>query len=123
MVDRNYTRSVTLSSDGKILASRGSQKIICWEVETGKQVSAWSSTAILWTIHFSPEDSILVSGNGNREVNLWDVYSGNLLSTHKGHTRHIYDLRFLENGKTLATASADGTILLWDWEKMKMVIK
>ena len=123
VVDRNYTRSVTFSSDGKILASRGSNKIICWDVETGKQVSAWSSSSTFMSIHFSPYDSILVSGNGNGEVNLWDISSENFLSTHKGHTRYINDLRFIENGKTLATASADGTILLWDWEKMKTVIK
>ncbi len=123
VVDRNYTRSVTFSSDGKILASRGSNKIICWEVETGKQVSAWSSSSTFMSIHFSPDDSILVSGIGTGEVQLWDVSSGNFLSTRKGHTRYINDLRFLENGKTLATASADGTILLWNWEKMKTVMK
>lgn len=123
VVDRNYTRSVTFSSDGNILASRGSNKIICWDVGTGKQISAWSSTVTLRTIHFSPDDSILLIGNFNGEVELWEVYSGNLLSTHKGHTRQINALRFLEKGKTLATASADGTILLWKWEKMKPVNK
>ena len=75
------------------------------------------------SIQFCPDDSILVSGINTGEVQLWDISSGNFLSTHKGHTRYIYDLRFIENGKTLATASADGTILLWNWEKMKTVMK
>ncbi len=122
-VDRNYTRSIAFSTDGKILASRGSRRIYCWEVTTGKQISSWSGRSTFMSIHFSPNDRILVSGNNNGEVKLWDVYSGNLLSTHKGNTRQINDLRFLRNGKTLVTASADGTILLWNWEKMKSVIK
>ena len=118
-VYRNYTRSIAFSTDGKILASRGAEKIICWEAATGKQISTWSGSSTFMAIHFSPDDRILVSGNSNGEVELWDVYSGNLLSTHKGNTRQINDLRFLRNGKTLTTASADGTILLWNWEKMK----
>lgn len=118
-VDRNYTRSIAFSTDGKILASRGAEKIICWEAATGKQISTWSGSSTFMAIHFSPDDRILVSGNSNGEVELWDVYSGNFLSTHKGNTRQINDLRFLRNGKTLTTASADGTILLWNWEKMK----
>ncbi len=122
-VDRNYTRSIAFSTDGKILASRGAEKIICWEAATGKQISTWSGKSTFMAIHFSPDDRILVSGNSNGEVKLWDVNSGNLLSTHKCHTRQIYDLRFLRNGKTLVTASADGTILLWNWEKMKNVNK
>ena len=122
-VDRNYTRSIVFSTDGKILASRGAEKIYCWEVTTGKQISSWSGRSTFMSIHFSPNDSILVSGNNDGEVKLWDVYSGNLLSTHKGNTRQINDLRFLRNGKTLVTASADGTILLWNWEKMKAANK
>ncbi len=122
-VDRNYTRSIAFSTDGKILASRGAEKIICWEAATGKQISTWSGRSAFMAIHFSPDDRILVSGNSNGEVELWDVYSGNLLSTHKGNTRQINDLRFLRNGKTLTTASADGTILLWNWEEMKTVNK
>ena len=122
-VDRNYTRSLAFSTDGKILASRGAEKIICWESTTGKQISTWSGRSTFMAIHFSPDDRILVSGNNNGEVKLWDVYSGNLLSTHKVHTHQINDLRFLRNGKTLVTASGDGTILLWNWEEMKAVHK
>ncbi|MYI93226.1 WD40 repeat domain-containing protein [Candidatus Poribacteria bacterium] len=124
VVGRNRSRSVTFSSNGKMLASRGTEKIYCWEATTGKQISEFPRmTGSFMSIQFCPDDSILVSGINTGEVQLWDISSGNFLSTHKGHTRYINDLRFLENGKTLATASADGTILLWNWEKMKTVIK
>ena len=121
VVDQNHTRSIAFSTDGKILASRGYKSIYCWEVTTGKQISALSGRSTFMSIHFSPDGRILVSGNSNGEVELWDVYSGNLLSTHKGNTRQIYDIRFLRNGKNLVTASVDGTILLWNWEEMKAV--
>lgn len=124
VVGRNRSRSVIFSPDGKMLASRGTEKIYCWEVTTGKQISEFPRmTGSFGAMQFCPDGNILVSGINTGEVQLWEIYSGNLLSTHKGHTRYINDLRFLENEKTLATASADGTILLWNWEKMKTVIK
>lgn len=118
VVGRNFTESVIFSSDGNILVSRGTTEIFCWEVASGKKLRTWSSKGPLLSIQFSPDDRILVSGNAGGEVQLWDVFSGNLLSTHRGHTSRINALLFIEDGKTLASASRDGTILLWDWEKI-----
>ncbi|MYB63339.1 hypothetical protein F4X73_01500 [Candidatus Poribacteria bacterium] len=35
-----------------------------------------------------------------------------------GHTEAITRLVFSHDGRTLASGSKDGTILLWDWEKV-----
>ena len=35
-----------------------------------------------------------------------------------GHTEPIETLVFSHDGKTLASGSEDGTVLLWDWEKI-----
>ncbi len=120
-VEKYNTNRIAFSSDGKILASQGSEKIYCWDAATGKQLSTWSSKAGFWSIHFAPDDRSLVSGDANGEVKLWDVYSGNLLSSHKVHYGLIKDLLFIEHGKTLATAGRDGTIILWDWEKIARI--
>ena len=68
---------------------------------------------------FSPDGKILLDPKlnihgWNSIIQLWDVDTGNQLSTLTGHTEPI----FSHDGKTLASGSKDGTVLLWDWEKI-----
>ncbi len=66
---------------------------------------------------FSPDGKTLV-GTSRRNLMLIDVETGNQLTLPTGHTEPIEAIVFSHNGKTLATASVDGTILLWDWDKI-----
>lgn len=72
------------------------------------------STAII----FSPDGSIVVSGNWDGIVRLRDSATGKIISEHAGHASWISELVFSEDGTTLATSGADGTILLWDWNRV-----
>ena len=47
-------------------------------------------------------------------IKLWDVATNKELATIKGHHQAVWSLSFSPDGKTLASASWDGTIKLWD---------
>lgn len=115
--------AVTFSPDSKILASDG-KKLYLWDTATGTQLRAVPRelTAMISNLIFSPDGNILIVGNWDGILELWDVRTGGLLSTHTGHTRWINVLKFSPDGGTLVSSSFwDGTILLWDWETLKKI--
>ena len=52
---------------------------------------------------------------------LWDLRRKSLRIVLTGHTRALRDLAFSPNGGLLASASADGTVKLWDVESGALV--
>ena len=116
-------RALTFSPDEKILASASYYAIYLWDLTTRQQLAKRKTKEIVNVLQFSADGKTLVVGKWDGKIQLLDAHTGQLLSTHIGHTSwinsEINKLVFFEDGKTLASASEDGTILLWDWDKIK----
>jgi WD40 repeat protein len=73
---------------------------------------------------FAPDGRILATGGGSTahpwpvnpagDVRIWDVNSGRLLANLSRHWGAVSDVECSPDGKRLASASYDGTIMLWD---------
>ena len=73
----------------------------------------------IYSVAYSPDESILVTGAEDASARIWDSKSGRLLHTLKGHKDVIEAVAFSANGQRIATGSADNTIHIWDAQSGK----
>ncbi len=79
---------------------------------TLKKYSNYTKAEVINEIAFSSDGQILATA-GYKEVLLWDIRTGSLLSTFKVNSNWMDAVIFSPDGKTLATVSGD-SIWLWN---------
>ena len=141
---RYTVHSVAFSPDGQTLASGSEDStIILWDTTTGEHTRTLARptgpfvgptdtlvghTDTVYSVAFSPDGKTLASGSEDSTIILWDMTTGEPIKTLArptgpfvgptdtlvGHTDTVYSVAFSLDGKTLASGSADNTIILWD---------
>jgi WD40 repeat protein/uncharacterized caspase-like protein len=126
----SYVTSVAFlpdGSDGSSAVSGGWEGTLkLWNVATGKLLRTFEghAGAVQW-VAISPDgrkiaassqvltgqsaDGRVISGSDQRTIQVWDVATGELLSTFNG-----YPVVFSPTGRTLLAGSRDKTLNLWD---------
>jgi len=68
------------------------------------------------SVAFSPDGRLLASGSNDDTVKLWDVATGVVVRTLKGHryASVVLSVAFSPDGKVLASGSGDNTVTLWE---------
>ncbi len=65
-------------------------------------------------VAFSPAGDLVVLGAPDGGIHIWDLQTGAELAVFRGHSGVINAFAFSPNGKTLASASSDTSVLTWD---------
>jgi len=115
-----------MSPDGKSAAyflsaddgsGRVPGRIILCDGKSGKLLhrldDAGQRGPMLEQLLFSPDGRWLVTTH-RKVAHVWNVATGAKVRTLEGHRGDIEAFAFSQTGHRLATASADGTVLIWD---------
>jgi beta-lactamase regulating signal transducer with metallopeptidase domain len=65
-------------------------------------------------VSFSPDSTMLVTGNDDAQVRLYGSASGGHIRTFKGSGEAITSVHISPDGKRVAAGSSDGSVLVWD---------
>ncbi|MEG4036872.1 AAA-like domain-containing protein [Microcoleus sp. S36b_A4] len=104
--------AAAFAADGKIVATAsidGTVKLWCVDGTLHKTLK--EGTGELWDLAFSPDGKLIAAG-GEKTVKLWHK-DGRFLREIKAHNGIVYGITWSPDGKILASASADGTVKLW----------
>ena len=120
---KSNSSALAFSTDNMMLAIANRNQIVLWDIVGNEFKERGSIQAgIIEGITFSPNGKFIITANlqgWKYFIKVWDVETGQELLTMKGHTEQITGFKFSHDGKILATGSLDGTILLWDWERIR----
>jgi WD40 repeat protein len=113
---------LTFSPNGQLLAGSEDKNLEdshvgIWDVDTGAVVCKLpiGAGAIVLSLAFSPNGKLLATAQQNETVQLWEIPSGALKLTLRGHAQTVVSVAFSPDGKTLATGAEDSKVKLWNF--------
>ena len=116
---------LAFSPNGEILAIGGKNVIYLWKYSHNEDsitsIPRRSYRGFETTMTFSPDGRFLLdlgSKRRNPHIEIWEVETGANMGRLTGHTEFITTMVFSHDEKILASGSQDGTVLLWDWDKI-----
>lgn len=116
----DFVTAIALSPDGLTLATAAAGTVgedffplvTLWNASSGEPEGVLVHEQPVNALAHSPDGGTLAAGAGS-EIILWDVATQQEITRLNEHSEGITALAFSSDGRYLASASSDGTVLVW----------
>lgn len=106
--------TIAFSSDGKILASGGTEGFInIWRLPSDKPSELRGHSASVRHLLFADNGRTLISASGDCTVRIWDVQQNTQRFVYPKHNSALTNIGYDVTSRTLAAAGRDGSVCLW----------
>jgi WD40 repeat protein len=123
--------AIAFAPDGTAVATGDyCGRIRLWNVATGREIRQFGDhpenageSLYVKSLAFLPDRktiavAMVAEGDVNLSLRVFDLDTGKVTWRLEGHTNFVYGLAVSPDGKTIASAIADGTTLVWDVAKI-----
>lgn len=117
----DFVDTLAFSPDGgKVLSAGVNAGLILWDVASGTEIRRLEGhDAPVIRVAFNPlmnngGEATALSGANDNTLILWNIESGEVIQRFEGHVSAVWDVEYSPDGQRLYSASADGTIRIWD---------
>lgn len=94
-------------------AVTGGWEIAAWNAQKGQQrIKLDSKGEVVSAVALSPDGQCAASAQG-KSICIWDMETGRLVSTFKGHTGDVNALAWSPDGNSLISGAADRRVAIW----------
>ena len=70
----------------------------------------------VYSVAFHPDGRRIAAACGDKTIKIWDVKTGTVIQTLRGHDDYVFSVVFSPDRRHLASASADRTVRVWNLE-------
>jgi WD40 repeat protein len=123
----NGVATILFTADGKAVAVATRDGVLLWDVSEGREIRYFGGRNLMpASAAFSPDGKLLAVIQYRAGLCLWDVATGTLLRQVTDGQSDVAALPFCEvtalafsgDGKALATAFSDTTVIVWDVKEL-----
>jgi WD40 repeat protein/serine/threonine protein kinase/tetratricopeptide (TPR) repeat protein len=102
------------------LKGMGQQAMLTWH-QPLRDVLGLRIRADKLGLSWSPDGQKLARSGEDGKVRVWDVTTGRMVLTIRGHQTAVYSLSWSPDGQHIATAAEEGAVRVWDAETGRLV--
>jgi WD40 repeat protein len=97
--------------------------LMLWDMTSGSETLSISSNRRITTLGFKPDGRVVLAARSNHIIERIDSANGELLEELVGHAAAVGAMAIAGNGMTMASGSADGSILVWDMDTGNVLLR